>query len=59
MHKQFLNDTIQELVKMGSLVARQGPELPVVVKSMGIVKTQEGQTVLTHGLQRCQPVLVV
>ena len=43
MHKQFVDDTIQELVKKGSLVEWQGPRPPVVINGMGVV---ENRTVL-------------
>ena len=43
MYKQFVDQTIQELVQIGSLVEWQGPRPPVVINGMGVVKTRKGK----------------
>ena len=42
MHKQFVDDTIQELVKiaLGSLVEWQGPRPLLVINGAGVVKNR-------------------
>ena len=43
MYKQFVDQTIQELVQVGSLVEWQGPRPPVVINGMGVVKNRKGK----------------
>ena len=43
MHKQFVTDTIQDLIRVGSLVEWQGLQPPVVINGMGVVKNRKGK----------------
>lgn len=43
MYAQFNSDTIQELINVGSLVERQGPQPPVGINGMGAVKNWKGK----------------
>ena len=43
MYVQFVSDTIQELVNVGSLVEWQGPQLPVLIHGMRLVKNWKGK----------------
>ena len=49
MHKQFVDDTIHQLVRVGSVVAWQGPWPPVVINGMGVVQNRKGKLRLILG----------
>lgn len=49
MYIKFVDTTIQELVKVGSLVAWNSPEPPVVINGMGVVKNRKGKLRLILG----------
>ena len=43
IHKQFVSEQIEELLKVGSLVEWTGSQPPIVINGMGVVKNRKGK----------------
>ena len=43
IHKQFVSEQIEELLKVGSLVEWTGSQSPIVINGMGVVKNRKGK----------------